>query len=417
MNDAAQISVGIAEMRDRLPAGWRLARLGEVCSEHRQIVENGSGETRQLPYLSLEHIESISGRVLRTPSDRQDNEGASTTFRFDKRHVLYGKLRPYLNKVAVPEFEGRCTTELLPLLPTEDVDREFLGWLLRRPETVDAAMRGVTGSRMPRANMRELFALRIPLPPPQEQKRIVAILNEQMAAVKCARLAAEAELQAAEVLLTAYLRTIFDGPEAKVWPVTPLGEISEIVSGLALGRKLPNGMARKIPYITVANVKDGYLDLSEVRLMEATQTEIDKCMLKVGDIILTEGGDPDKLGRGTVWEGQFPECVHQNHIFRVRFSSDGPLPAFVAVQISSSYSKRYFFSHAKRTTGIATINRRVLSRFPLLLPPRERQHQVVSDWRATAHRYAAILHSLQQQLTAVNALPAALSRRAFNGEL
>ncbi len=209
MNDLAEIATGVTNLSE-LPPGWQLVRLGEVCSVHRQVVESNSSEARHLPYLSLEHLESDSGRLLRAPSEGLDGEGVSTTFRFDKRHVLYGKLRPYLNKVAVPKFEGRCTTELMPLLPRESVDREFLGWLLRRPETIQAAMQGVTGSRMPRANMRELLALRIPLPPLEEQKRIVAILNEQIATVERASAAAEAELEAAKVLPSAYLRALLE---------------------------------------------------------------------------------------------------------------------------------------------------------------------------------------------------------------
>jgi type I restriction enzyme S subunit len=77
---------------------------------------------------------------------------------FDTHHVLYCKLRPYLNKVAVPDFVGRCSTELIPLLPKPDISREYLAWLLRRPQTVQAAMQERTGARMPRANMRYVLA-------------------------------------------------------------------------------------------------------------------------------------------------------------------------------------------------------------------------------------------------------------------
>jgi hypothetical protein len=142
-----------------LPAGWRWARLGEVCAQDRQIIEPGTHHAAGRPYLSLEHIESNTGRILRHPSQALEDEGQSTTFAFDSRHVLYGKLRPYLNKVALPDFAGRCTTELIPLLPSVEMSREFLVWILRRQETVDMAMRGRTGSRMPRADMGDLLSL------------------------------------------------------------------------------------------------------------------------------------------------------------------------------------------------------------------------------------------------------------------
>jgi type I restriction enzyme, S subunit len=195
----------------KLPKGWRWVKLGEVCAQDRQIVEARSAEATRLPYISLEHVESCSGRILRELSAPVEDEGISTTFRFSREHVLYGKLRPYLNKVALPEFEGRCTTEIIPLAPSNEVTRDFLALLLRRDETVEHAMQGKTGSRMPRADMDQLLSIEIPLPPLAEQKRIAAILNEQMAAVERARKAAEEELETINRLPAALLRRAFEG--------------------------------------------------------------------------------------------------------------------------------------------------------------------------------------------------------------
>jgi type I restriction enzyme S subunit len=194
-----------------LPAGWRWVRLGEVCEQDRRIVEPGSHVAAALPYLSLEHVESNTGRILRESAETVQDEGKSTTFAFDSRHVLYGKLRPYLNKVALPDFTGRCTTEIIPLLPADSTDRYYLAWILRRDETVVAAMRQRTGSRMPRADMDDLLSLEIPLPPLEEQKRIAGILNEQMAAVERARKAIEEELDGINKLPAALLRRAFAG--------------------------------------------------------------------------------------------------------------------------------------------------------------------------------------------------------------
>jgi restriction endonuclease S subunit len=194
-----------------LPSGWRWLRLDAICRQDRNIVEPGSQEGRSLPYLSLEHIESESGRILREPKDAPEDEGKSTTFAFDDRHVLYGKLRPYLNKVALPNYRGRCTTEAIPLLPAEGVDREFLAWLMRRKETVTAAMREKTGSRMPRANMNDLMLLLVPLPPLEEQRRIAASLREKLEAVARAKQAAEEQLAGINRMPGALLRQAFAG--------------------------------------------------------------------------------------------------------------------------------------------------------------------------------------------------------------
>jgi len=195
-----------------LPADWKWVKLGELCVEDRKTVPGNSDLAKTLPYLSLEHIESGSGRILVTPENIPEDPGRSNTFAFDHRHVLYGKLRPYLNKVALPDSAGRCTTEAIPLLP-KNSDRRYLAWFLRRPETVAYAMKQKTGSRMPRADVKDLLLMPIPLPPLDEQKRIAAILNEQIGAVEKAKKAAQERLESAQALPTAYLREVFEGVE------------------------------------------------------------------------------------------------------------------------------------------------------------------------------------------------------------
>ena len=139
--------------------------------------------------------------------------------------------------------------------------------------------------------------------------------------------------------------------------------------------------------------------------------------MKYGDILLTEGGDADKLGRGSFWEGQVSECIHQNHIFRVRFDLSRFCCQFISFQIGSHYGKAYFLTHAKQTTGIATINRTILSAFPLMVPSIDEQKRVTLELNKRKSDIENLLHSLQSQLNTINKLPAALLRQAFNGEL
>ncbi len=191
--------------------GWQWVKLEGVCIQDRKIIEPSSAIAQSLPYLSLEHVESGSGKILKHPTGFVENEGMSTSFAFDERHVLYGKLRPYLNKVALPDFSGRCTTELIPLLPNANIYREYVCWVLRRPETINEAMRGKTGSRMPRASMDELLQLLLPLPPLPEQKRIAAILNEQMVFAEKLTKHIDEQLDTINKLPAALLKRAFNG--------------------------------------------------------------------------------------------------------------------------------------------------------------------------------------------------------------
>ncbi|MDP2858113.1 MAG: restriction endonuclease subunit S [Bacillota bacterium] len=334
--------------------------------------------------------------------------------------VLVSTTRPNLNAVAMvpPHLDDQiCSTGFCVLRATEAIHPAYLFAYVQNGAFVRSLSESVKGALYPAVTNQQVRSQWVPLPPIGEQQRIAEILHVQMAYVERARAAAEDRLEAAKALPAAYLRTIFESPTAHQWTKTPLGCVGEVVSGVTLGRKLNSRSTRTVPYMRVANVKDGYLDLSGVYEIEATEDEIEKCRLRQGDLLLTEGGDPDKLGRGTVWDEQIPECIHQNHIFRVRFPQDQLLPEFVSAQIGSSYGKAYFLRHAKQTTGIATINQKVLKAFPLIVPPMEEQRRIVGDLNAQLTRAGNLREALLNEMDALNVFPAALLRRAFAGEL
>jgi len=184
---------------------WDIVRLGDVCCEDKTHID---GNSSLKPYLGLEMIEAETGRIDWSISTV---EGISTCYSFDTRHILYGKLRPYLNKVALPTIDGRCTTEIIPLLPKDGVCRKYIAFWLRRKETVDYIMPENTGSRMPRANMNHLLKMEIPLPLIDEQHRIVAEIERKLAAVERAKKAAVEQLNAINTIPTAILRQAFSG--------------------------------------------------------------------------------------------------------------------------------------------------------------------------------------------------------------
>ena len=252
----------------------------------------------------------------------------------------------------------------------------------------------------------------IPLPPLSEQQRIAGVLD-MAEALRAKRRAALAQL---DTLTQSIFFDMFGDPvtNPKGWPETKtLGESAEIVSGVTKGRKLDGKATRVVPYLAVVNVQDRALNLTVVKNIEATEEEIRRYRLKTNDLLLTEGGDPDKLGRGTLWGDELPECIHQNHIFRVRLTSEKLNPLFLNWLIGSQRGKRYFFQSAKQTTGIASINMTQLRAFPLLLPPLVLQ-------REFAHRIAAVekLQSAHRDsLAELDALFASLQHRAFRGEL
>jgi type I restriction enzyme S subunit len=161
------------------------------------------------------------------------------------------------------------------------------------------------------------------------------------------------------------------------WKQMPLVDIAQIQTGLAKGKKnIKNSVC--VPYLRVANVQDGYLDLSRIKSIEVDKSAMDKYLLKPGDVLLTEGGDFDKLGRGTIWQGEISPCLHQNHIFVARPKERMLMPEFLSLLTGSDHGKTYFLKCSKQSTNLASINSTQLKQFPVLLPPLEEQQQITS---------------------------------------
>lgn len=156
-------------------SAWETVKLGDVASIDRRGVD-----PRVLPgdtyYLGLEHI-ARGGEIVGSSTVEQA-ELASTKFRFDRNHVLFGKLRPNLGKVARPEKSGICSTDILPIRPGPKLDRSYLVHYLRQPAVVDNAAAHASGANLPRLSPSALSWFGLPLPPVDEQRRIAAILDE-----------------------------------------------------------------------------------------------------------------------------------------------------------------------------------------------------------------------------------------------
>lgn len=155
---------------------WPLRPLGEVVRVDTRSIQPRDYPDQAFMYLGLENIESNTGRIINL-EPTLGSRIASPKYRFDRRHVLYGKLRPYLNKVCVPDFEGICATDIVPLLPTDEISRDFLGFVLRSPSFVRRTTEAMTGTKMPRVRVTDLLSFEVPIPPLDEQRRIAAELT------------------------------------------------------------------------------------------------------------------------------------------------------------------------------------------------------------------------------------------------
>lgn len=401
-----------------MSAAWPSVRLEEIAESQYGTSEKANEQGLGLPILRMGNL-TDQGSFELTDLKHIELSGSDV----ERYTVRQGDL--LFNRTNSPELVGK-----MGLWSRED-NFSFAGYLVRVritsrhvwPAFVAAyfntpAIKKILRARAkPSINMSnisasELMKMPLPLPPLDEQRRIAAILD-QAEALRAKRRQA---LNCFDGLEENLFREMFGDPviNSKSWRESfVLGDVAEIVSGVTKGRKLGDAATRSVPYLAVANVQERALKLDNVKHIDATEEEIHRYRLVKGDLLLTEGGDPDKLGRGTLWGGELPECIHQNHIFRVRVKEPQLHPLFLSRLVASARGKRYFLKAAKQTTGIASINMTQLRGFPLLVPPLSLQREFAAQVAAVERLKAA----QRASLAALDELFASLQHRAFRGEL
>ena len=202
------------------------------------------------------------------------------------------------------------------------------------------------------------------------------------------------------------------------WGVVKLENIADIGSGMSVSasRKLENPIT--VNYLRVGNVQRGYLDLKEIKEMQIEAENFDKYSLRLGDVLFNEGGDRDKLGRGWIWENQIPNCITQNHVFRASpFLKLITHSKYISYLGNSRYGQSYFEKTGKQTTNLASINKTVLSNFPVKLPSFAEQTQIVAILESKLTACDQLAAELAKQLKQAELLKQAVLKAAFSGGL
>lgn len=381
----------VAEYRDRT-AVMRTIALGDIFVERREAGRPG------LPVMS---VTMDRGLVERESLDRR----VETALRPEQHQlakqgdIVYNMMRMWQGVSGLARYNCILSPAYVVLRPLGGIDSAFASYLFKHPATITLFQRfsqGLTDDRL-RLYFEQFRRIRLAIPASvPEQRRIAEILDTLDAAIRRTEQVIAKLRQMKQGLLHDLLtRGLDDNGELRdpdrhpeqfqdsplgwlpnSWDIRPLSDLAEVASGITLGRKLSNGGTIEFPYLRVANVQDGYIDTTEIKTIRILPGELSRYALKKGDVLMTEGGDFDKLGRGAIWDGRITTCLHQNHIFRVRCISPVLNPRYLAYLSSSNHGKSYFLSSSKQTTNLASINSTQLKAFPVLLPPVHEQNAI-----------------------------------------
>jgi type I restriction enzyme, S subunit len=199
------------------------------------------------------------------------------------------------------------------------------------------------------------------------------------------------------------------------WVMVRLGDVAVIQSGLTKNAKKQDAAFREVPYLRVANVQRGWLDLSEIKTIAATENQIQQTLLRPGDVLFNEGGDRDKVGRGWVWNGEIAECVHQNHVFRARMQPEIH-PKYISYY-GNSWGADYFLASGKQTTNLASLNQQMLKNLPIRLAPLPEQHRIVAEIEKHLTRLDDAVATLKRVETELERARASVLKAAVEGRL
>lgn len=296
-------------------------------------------------------------------------------------------------------------------LREEDADPGYVSHFFRTADYWQQITKSSRGVAQPGVNATTLKSLQIPLPPLSEQKRIARILDAADALRAKRR---ESIVQLDTLLQSAFLEMFGDPITNPMgWDTIPLGAIGSVQGGLQVtAKRKPLPIER--PYLRVANVYRGYLDLDEIKTIRLTETEERRTKLEEEDILIVEGhGNKGEIGRCARWDGSIKHCVHQNHLIRLRCDPSIALPVYIESHLNSEGGRKGLTGTSRTTSGLNTISVSKVKSCKVPLPPRNLQQ-----------RFADIVNSVKQQnahrrahLDELSTLFASLQSRAFRGDL
>jgi type I restriction enzyme S subunit len=244
-----------------------------------------------------------------------------------------------------------------------------------------------------------------------EQERLIELLREKRQAVISHSVTKGLNPDAP--MKDSAIEWLGEIPEA--WDVRPLKHVARIQTGLAKGKDHAGRRTIEVPYLRVANVQDGFLDLSDIATMQIPEEDLGRYKLVAGDVLMNEGGDFDKLGRGAVWNAEVTPCISQNHVFAVRCHR--VRPEWLSAYTSGRHAQFFFMSRSKQSTNLASISSMNLMELPVPVPPDDEAAHIVAHVAATADRIDRLMSDAQRLILVLQERRTAVISAAVTGQI
>lgn len=369
-----------------LPESWESRKLYEVA----KTATGGTPSRKKNEYYggNIPWVKSgeLNDDNIHSTKEQLTNIGLknSSAKIFPKGTLLVALYGATVGKTSILDIDAATNQAICAIFTNQNIDTTYLRFYIITKRAELLANR--YGGAQPNISQTIIRNLIVTIPPISEQHKIAAILSLVRRTIEQQTQFIEHSIELKKTLMEKIFTEGLRGEPQKIteigsipesWEISILKYCCSVQTGIAKGRMVDPKESVSLPYLRVANVQSGYLDLSEMKTITIKKSEKERFLLKYDDIVLTEGGDFDKLGRGFIWKGVIDECVHQNHVFVVRVNTRILLPEYFAYLSQSPYGKAYFFSVAHKTTNLACINTSKLKGFPVLIPSIDEQSEIV----------------------------------------
>jgi type I restriction enzyme S subunit len=407
-----------------LPPGWRWVMLKEVCSFY-----HGGTPSKDRADFWIGKIPWISPKDMRTDllansEDHISDEAVklSATRLVSRETVLIvirSGILARLLPVAILDREACFNQDIKAVLcDTERLIPKFLLYVLKWCEKEIIAFGVKKGATVHSIKSGYIESLEIPLPPIAEQKRIVAILNEQMAAVERARTAVRAQLDAAQALSAAYLRQAFPQAGQELPPGWRWVTLGDLISedgqyGLSIRASEIN---EGIPMLRMGNINDGHIQWDDLQYLRVAKEDARSYLLEKGDLLINRTNSVELVGKSAVVDGS-RDAVFASYLVRFKIDTGKGDPYFVSRFINSAAGRVFIERNMARAIGQANISASKMKMMPFPLPSLPEQKRIATLLNLQMESAGKLREVLESQLAELDALPAALLRKAFSGEL
>lgn len=392
-----------------LPDGWILGRLGDVLTRVETKVDPQASSADSHFYVGLEDIESHTGRLLRKADEITDaSDILSIKTAFNAGDILYGKLRPNLNKVLLADKDGICSTDIWALTPSEGLSPEFAVRYLRSPAVYVRAAQLAAGANLPRLSAAAFDRLPIPLPTLVEQERIVDVLRQAEAATLDHR-SRHLELDA---MIKSALDELVLASNEDEWE--QLGRLAETRYGTSLPADATAESGTAV--LRIPNVMRGEVDTEDLKYVDLPQDDLKRLSLTVADVLIVRSnGNPDYVGRSAPITEDVVQSpmVYASYLIRLRTNNSRLLPEYLSAFLNSAYGRAALRNVIRTTAGQSNLSGESLAKVRLPIPSLSKQEWFRDCWLQVRQLRRLIVKSER----AAKELLAELSIRAFSGDL